>query len=179
MDRKNILLIFGFIALAMVGFFGWKVFHQSSEQAFSNGDLFPEIRLTNPEGDSISLSSLKGNIVLVQFWASWCGPCRRENAELVPVYEKYKNDEMQDGGTFKIYSVSLDKKKSAWRKAIANDGLTWSEQVNDSGDFKSSIAQAFSVHQIPTTYLLDQNGMVIGVDLSIMQLENILENRKK
>ena len=84
---------------------------------------------------------------------------------------------MKDGGTFKIFSVSLDKDKNAWLNAVAHDKMIWVEQVNDSDNKETDIANQFNVHSIPATYLIDQNGMIIGVDLSPMLIESILNKR--
>src|SRR5687767_8606003 len=89
------------------------------------GDKAPEIMLTNPEGEVIALSSLVGKVVYVHFWASWCAPCRKENATVVQYYEKFKNKKFKKADGFVVYSVSLDYNKNKWLEAIAKDGLNW------------------------------------------------------
>lgn len=168
----------GFFLLASVGFFGWKYFHSENSKAFENGDMIPEIKLRDISGDTLSLSSLRGNIVLLQFWASWCSPCRIENRELVVLYSKYKNTNMIDGGSFKIFSVSLDEDTAAWKQAILNDELNWKEHMNYLND-KNGVLKKFELQSIPTSYLIDQKGMIIGVDLSALAIENILKKRMK
>lgn len=179
MNRKTVLLIGIFVLLIAVGFIGWKIYNSYHQLEFSNGDIIPDISLPNQTNDTISLYSLKGNIVLVQFWASWCGPCRMENRDLVNLYSKFNAVEMKDGGAFKIFSISVDKNKSNWKQALEHDKMLWPDQVNDSLDFEKSISQVFNVHSIPTTFLIDQKAMVIGVNLSPMQLESVLEKRIK
>ena len=106
------------------------------------GAIAPDIKLLTPEGDSLALSSLRGKVVLIDFWASWCGPCRKENPHVVSIYEKYK-----DKG-FEIYGVSLDKNMKQWQAAIAKDGLTWSH-VSDLKGWSSSAGKLYGVHSIP------------------------------
>jgi len=122
------------------------------------GNAAPEIALPNPEGDTISLSSLKGKYVLVDFWASWCRPCRIENPNLVKNYNKY-----HDKG-FEIYQVSLDKKKDSWTDAIKKDQLDW-VHVSDLKFWNSSAAQLYKVQSIPASFLLDKNGKIIAKNL--------------
>ena len=128
----------------------------------------PDIVLNNPEEKEVALSSLKGNVVLIDFWASWCGPCRRENPNVVRMYEKYK-----DKG-FEIYGVSLDKKKDRWVQAIAADGLTW-PHVSDLLGWKSNPAQVYGVRSIPTTVLVDAEGNILARNLRGPSLEAKLE----
>ncbi len=132
------------------------------------GEPAPNIELPSPSGDPIKLSSLRGQIVLIDFWASWCGPCRRENPNVVRLYNKYK-----DKG-FTVYSVSLDHNKESWEKAIERDQLTWPNHVSDLKRWQSAPAQMYQVKGIPTTFLLDQNGKVIGKNLRGQQLEQKL-----
>lgn len=177
MKKKNIFIVLALLVLTVAGFFGWKYYQQYNEPAFTNGEMIRDIRLPDQSGDTLSLYSLKGNIVLLQFWASWCGPCRYENQELTLLYSKFQNVSMKDGGTFKIFSVSLDKNKDAWMNAVANDQMIWKENVIDADEKSTDIANQFNVHSIPATYLIDQSGMIIGVNLSPMQIESVLSKR--
>ncbi len=179
MNKKSLKIIAGFIVFTGIVFASWKIYSYYHTPEFSNGDIIPDIRLPNQINDTISLYSLKGNIVLVQFWASWCGPCRFENRELLNLYSKFQNLEMKEGGTFKIFSISVDKDKSSWKKAVEQDKMFWPDHVNDSLDFEKSISKKFNVHSVPSTFLIDQKEMVIGVNLSPMQLEGVLTKRLK
>lgn len=133
------------------------------------GEAAPEISLTNPEGKKMSLSSLKGKVVLIDFWASWCGPCRRENPNVVNVYNKYK-----DKG-FTVFSVSLDNKKEDWMQAIQKDNLTWESHVSDLKGWKSAAAATYGVKGIPATFLIDKEGKVIATNLRGESLEAALK----
>ncbi len=132
------------------------------------GQAAPDIDLPSPEGKNITLASLKGKVVLVDFWASWCRPCRRENPNVVRIYEKYK-----DKG-FEVYSVSLDRAKDKWVKAIEQDNLVWPGHVSDLGGWKSSAAALYSVKSIPQTFLLDGEGKIIAKNLRGDKLEKKL-----
>ena len=132
------------------------------------GDVAPEITLNSPEGTPVSLSSLRGKYVLLDFWASWCGPCRQENPNVVRVYNKFK-----DKG-FTVYSVSLDKEKTNWLKAIEKDGLAWPTHVSDLKYWQSIAAQTYGVNGIPATFLLDKEGRVIAKNLRGEALEQKL-----
>ncbi len=130
----------------------------SSQQA-------PEINLPDPSGKRISLGSLRGKVVFIDFWASWCGPCRQANPHVVALYNKYKNQ------NFTIYSVSLDKDKEAWKRAIKADGLVWSTHVSDLMQWETPLVQQFGFNSIPFTVLIDANGTIVGKNLQGDALE--------
>ena len=117
----------------------------------------------------ISLASLKGKVVLIDFWASWCGPCRKENPNVVRTYEKYKND------GFTIMSVSLDTDKDKWIAAIKQDKLTWENHVSDLGGWNSKVGKIYCVNSVPFTVLIDQEGKIINTNLRGEALEKELE----
>lgn len=136
------------------------------ERKTAIGSPAPEISLMDTEGKIRKLSSLKGKVVLIDFWASWCGPCRKENPHVVAMYGKYK-----DKG-FEIYSVSLDKDRESWLKAIAKDNLTWPNHVSDLKYWKSEGAAAYGVTAIPFTVLVDKKGKIVAKKLRGEELEN-------
>jgi peroxiredoxin len=139
-------------------------FHQVIEKmkaqmgALRLGMEAPEIDLPDPNGKNIKLSSLRGKIVLIDFWASWCGPCRKEMPAVVAAYKKYKSK------GFEIYGVSLDKTKDAWVEAIKKDGITWL-QVSDLQFWNCVASKAYNVQSIPFTVLVDKEGKIIAKDL--------------
>lgn len=132
------------------------------------GATAPEIALPNPEGDTVKLSSLRGNYVLVDFWAKWCKPCRVENPNVVRMYKKY-NDQ-----GFEVYGVSLDRNKKDWMQAIEEDQLHWT-QVSDLKFWNSEAAQTYGINAIPFAVLLDPEGKIIAKNLRGKELERKLE----
>jgi peroxiredoxin len=131
------------------------------------GSPAPDISLPDPDGNMVKLSSLKGSYVLIDFWASWCGPCRKENPNVVRLYQQY-----HDQG-FEIFGVSLDRKAEDWVKAIKDDGLTW-VQVSDLKYFESEAAREYNINAIPATILLDRDGNIIAKNLRGKMLEDKL-----
>ncbi len=137
-----------------------------------------ELSYKDPNGKEIALSSLKGNIVLLDFWASWCGPCRRNNPSVVATYNKYLGKKFIKGiKGFTVYSVSLDQNAEAWKQAIKQDGLVWANHVSDLKGWSSDGAAKYGIRSIPQTVLIDETGYVIAINPSHQLLEQILDKK--
>lgn len=131
------------------------------------GEMAFDIRLPDVKGNMLKVSDYRGKVVLIDFWASWCGPCRKANPELGKLYSKYN-----DKG-FEIYGVSIDDEKRAWKKAIQADGIKW-KQVNAPGGWEAPVALEWKLEQIPASFLIDQQGRVIALDPTKEEIENHL-----
>lgn len=125
----------------------------------SAGQIAPELEFANPEGKILKLSDLRGKVVLIDFWASWCGPCRRENPNVVNLYAKYNSK------GFEVFSVSLDNNKAKWVEAIQKDNLSWPNHVSDLKGWSSAAAKLYGVNSIPCTFLIDKDGRIIAKGL--------------
>lgn len=132
------------------------------------GQLAAEIALPSMSGDTVRLSSFKGKVVLLDFWASWCGPCRYANKGLGKIYDKFNSK------GFEIYSVSLDQEKEDWVKAIKKDRIKW-KQVIDPGGWETPTALKWGIYALPTTFLIDKDGRLLAMDLEGKDLEKALK----
>jgi peroxiredoxin len=146
-----------------------KVLKELSEtlETVQIGKAAPDFTAKDVNGKDVKLSQHQGKYLLVDFWAAWCGPCRRENPNVVKAYQKYK------AKGFDVYGVSLDKSKAAWVKAIKDDGLNWT-QVSDLAFWNSAPAKLYGVRAIPSNFLLDPNGIIVARNLRGEELEKAL-----
>lgn len=136
---------------------------------FAPGKLAPDFTDTKTDGKTMKLSDLRGQVVLLDFWASWCGPCRRENPNVVKLYEKYNKD------GFTVMSVSLDQDKEKWLAAIQADHLVWPNHVSDLKGWQSATGRMYQVSGIPFTVLIDKEGKIIRTNLRGVELEAALQ----
>ena len=146
-------------------------FNTSQAASGGNSGVAPEISMKTPTGKILKLSSLRGKVVLIDFWASWCGPCRKENPNVVRLYNQYK------AKGFTVFSVSLDQDAEAWKKAIASDGLIWPNHVSDLLGWQTPLVQLYGFEGIPHTVLIDQEGKIIGTGLRGESLEQKLKEQ--
>jgi len=122
------------------------------------GEAVPEIELPNKADSLVKLSSFTGKVVLVDFWASWCAPCRQANPYIQKLYKKYKEN------GFEVFAVSLDVKKEAWIKAVKQDKLSYTGVIDNMG-WNSKVAERFYIDQLPTNFLIDRTGKIVAINI--------------
>ena len=166
------LLLIAVVVLTTIGF---AMAQSGNVEGLNVGNKLPDMAFKTPDGKMLSLSALKGKIVLVDFWASWCRPCRAENPNVVAAYNKYKDAKYKTAKGFDIYSVSLDNNVDAWKNAIKQDGLLWPGHVSDLLQWQSAAVAKYKIEGIPTNFLIDENGIIIAKSLRGATLEAELE----
>jgi thiol-disulfide isomerase/thioredoxin len=134
----------------------------------STDNFFYQVKGVSPSGDTLELGKVNSKIILLDFWASWCGPCRKVHPELVKVYQKYNKQ------GFEIFSISLDESKEDWQKAIAKDKLSWKFHISELNSWDSKYAKMFQIEYIPNNILYDNKGNVLAKELEPAQLDKIL-----
>ncbi|MDR7370413.1 TlpA disulfide reductase family protein [Flavobacterium aquidurense] len=154
--------------LLIVAFFCCALNSNAQVVGVEVGDIAPEIDLPDTKGNNVALSSLRGDLVLVDFWASWCGPCIKEQPGLLKLYSTYT-------GKFSIYSVSMDTKKTLWLAAIAKQKLPWT-QVSDLKYWNSPVVGDYMLQSVPLNFLIDKNGVILAKNIHGSALEDMLKS---
>jgi len=171
---SKILKIVIFLILA-----GYVINYFYRKPKFSAGEKALDFSAELISGENFDLKDLRGRYVLLDFWGSWCGPCRQENPRLVELYHQTKGKVYHDATGLDIVSVAIETKKASWLKAIQSDGLVWPYQVGEFDRFSSPIASLYGVREIPTKYLLDTSGIIILVNPSIEEVKEFLQDKQK
>lgn len=150
-----------------------------AEPGIHIGQVAKDLEFESPSGEMIALSSLRGKMVLIDFWAAWCGPCRRQHPHMRQLYHRYKEEEFVNGTGFTIFSVSLDRDRENWIAAIEQDTLEWDYHVSDLRGMKSIAAQRYEVYSIPANVLIDGDGIILAVGQRGPYLEEKLKEYLK
>jgi thiol-disulfide isomerase/thioredoxin len=164
MSRYLLLLT---ILIAALLFF----YFRSRQPRFVAGAYAPDFQVVLSDGAPFSLSDLKGRYVLLQFWGSWCGPCRQENPQIVSLYNQFHEK------GFEVVSIGLETQEDRWRQAIKADRLLWPYHSADMQRFKGGVASLYNIHAIPTTFLINPEGMIMGVSLSPSEMQKMLTEK--
>jgi len=141
------------------------------------GNKAPEIKLPTLKGDTIGLSSLKGKLVLIDFWGTWCSPCVEEQSELAKLYAKYKQLDYTNGKGFEIYGVSLDSKKTNWENFVTKNKINWI-QVSDLKFWRSPVAKTYNIQGLPFNVLIDGRGIIVAKNVHGADLEKEIERNR-
>ena len=178
--KLNINAVLNVLLIGMVVFLIGRYFYM--KPAFANGERAPGFSATVLSGEEFQFSDLRGRYVLLDFWGSWCGPCRAKNPELAQLYRKYRSARFEKAAGFEIVSIGIEGNERSWRRAIKQDGLDWPYHILDkttsSKFFNGRLADLYGVKQVPTTFLIDEKGLIIGVNLGIPEMDRMLEERK-
>ncbi len=156
------------VLVALVVSFLW---YRNRQPRFVVGEQAPDFQATIADGSTVKLSDFKGQYVLLQFWGSWCGPCRRENPELVKLYQTHH------AKGFDVVSIGIDQGEKGWKRAIASDGLIWKNHILESIDFNGPQAKQYNIHAIPTTFLMNKEGIIVGVDFTPAEMNRVLSEQ--
>lgn len=167
------------IVFVILALFGINFTSNAQNVGTQIGQEAPELMMTSPSGEMLKLSDLRGKVVLIDFWAAWCGPCRRENPTVVQAYNQFKDKKFKHGNGFEVFGVSLDHNKQAWVNAIEQDKLAWKYHVSDLRGWNSALGRLYGVNSIPANFLIDKDGKILAKNLRGQQLIAVLNSMLK
>ena len=173
-----------FIIVLIIAFFAFPFLKQFYLQpSTGSGENIKDFSATLADGSPFKLSDLQGQYVLLDFWGSWCGPCIKEMPEVKKLYADYGNSSFKDASGFTIVSVAVEQREARWTRALDRFKMPWKYQVLDKATslrfFDSPIAELYGVKQVPTKFLIDEKGEIIGVDQPFEEIIAFLEKNKK
>lgn len=164
-----------FLGLAVVLFILARYFYFKPNYVY--GEQLPQFEVQLLNGQTLTTQDLQGDIVLLHFWGSWCGPCRQEAPDVVALHASFGHKQFEGADAFKIFSIGIETDKARWIKAMNQEGFDWEWHFSALERFKGPLAKEFGVRQIPTRFLIDEKGMVVGVDLSFKEIQAYLKGR--
>ena len=167
------------ILVVAIIFLGGVVSMAQQKIGINIGNKAPELIGTSPDGKQVKLSDTNGKLVLIDFWAAWCGPCRRENPTVVKAYNSFKNKKFTNGKGFTIFGVSLDDNANSWKAAIEKDKLSWPYHISDLKKWNSKYRMIYQIRGIPANFLIDGDGIIVAKGLRGPALEAALKKYLK
>jgi len=163
------------VVVAILLYFGGRYLYFKPK--FKSGDEPVEFTTQLLNGSEFRLSSLRGKYVLLDFWASWCGPCRMENPQIAHIYNEFRNARFEEADGFEVVGIAIEMQESSWRRAMAQDGLNWKYHIGQFDRFSSPLAKLYGVREVPTKYLIDTSGVIIMVNPTIVELRDFLSSK--
>ena len=153
--------------------------HWYFKPKFITGEKAPPFEEKLLTGADFSLESLQGSYVVLDFWGSWCGPCRKENPQWVRLYNEMKNQQFDNARSFEIVSIAIETNSEQWKRAIQKDHLVWRYHIGQFDRFRSAIAEKYGIREIPTNYFLSPKGLIIGVNLRPDEIATFLRKHTR
>ena len=181
MPKINMNMIANALLVVVIGLFIGRYFYMQPK--FVNGEKAPAFTATLKNGQPFELAQLEGRYVLLDFWGSWCGPCRAESPELVKLYRQYQNRTFKDAEGFEIVSIGIERNEKSWKNAIQTLGLNWPYHILDLSSsmkfFNGDLANQYGIKEAPTKFLLNPEGVIIGVNQSPEAIDKALAKKLK
>lgn len=158
---------------------GYVLYYFYKQPKYINGEMAPQFTAQLIDGAEFSLSEMKGKYVLLDFWGSWCGPCRRENPSIVKLYDRFNGKTFADASGFEVISVAIENNESRMKNAIVKDNLKWKYHIPQLDRFNSPLVIQYGVKEIPTKYLINPDGNIMSVNQTAYEIERLLSERLK